>query len=593
MYKGQKLKILSMLVALSAASTLANVASAQSNSGFSYPSGFASAGNAVNIVGHAALNGSEIDLTTTAGIHEAGAAWYTTPQNIQTFTTDFTFRQDPSAYGMFFVVQNSNGSTNQPGYYGSSAVADANGEGFGDYRGQDAAIGNSVGLKFDLTNFDGNAQALPSHISTTGIFVDGGPIEANFAPATDLMSLGIDLHSNHIMSAHVVYDGTLLTMVLTDTVTRVQARLSWPINIPAVVGSNTAYVGFCAGRIPSVVSAVLSWSFSPGYSPRLAAPTFSVPSGAYQAGQSVSLSASPGAAIYYTTNGNPPTTASNLYTGPIVINSNEVVQAIAVQSGNTDSLVATANYQIGAAGGPIINIASGFGGASNLLNLNGNAQITGSTLSLTVPGYEEVGSAWFAAPVNIQTFNTTFTMQITNAQANGMAFVIQNQYSATSRGANSGGPFALGSAAAELGYGGTDIGGGLRNSLAVIFDVYNGSGNLTGLYTNGASPTGSSIDMSSSGVNLRSGDPFAVSLNYDGTTLSMTITDTKTRATFSKSWTINIPATVGGNSTAWVGFTGATGGLSANNNVLSWTYSSTTATASVPVPSPPTNLRVK
>jgi Legume lectin domain/Chitobiase/beta-hexosaminidase C-terminal domain len=604
MYRGRTLKVLNILAALSAMTMLAvcKIASASgtgANLVLSYPSGFASAGSAINIAGQAALSGTNIDLTTTAGNHEAGAAWFRTPQNIQSFTTDFTFQLDPSTYGMWFVVQNSNASTNPPGccgsYYGITAVADANGEGFGDYTGQDAAIGKSVGLKFDLTNFNGNAGGLPANVSTTGIFVDGGPTNANFAPANDLLALGIDLHSNHVMSAHVVYDGTLLTMVLTDTVTLAQARLSWPINIPAIVGADTAYVGFTAGRIPAVTSALRSWDYYTGYNTRLSSPTFSVPAGPYAATQSVSLSASPGAAIYYTTNGKPPTTASTRYTGPISVSSSQVVQAIAVQSGYTDSLVAVGNYQIAAGGTPLINFPSGFAGAANLIALTGNAQFSGSTIQLTSTsgtypaGYNEVAGVWYEAPVNISSFTSNFTMQITNPNANGMAFVIQNPAAATSRGANSGGPFALGNARTELGYGGTDVGGGIMSSIAVIFDLNNG-GDLTGLYTNGATPTGSSTDMTSSGVSLHSGNPLNVTLAYNGTTLAMTITDTKTRASFSKSWAIDIPATVGG-STAYVGFTGSTGFANATQNVSSWTYSASQQTPAVPAA--PTNLRVQ
>ena len=372
--------------------------------------------------------------------------------------------------------------------------------------------------------------------------------------------------------------------------------MSWPINIPAIVGANTAYVGFTAGRIAAVTSALRSWDYYTGYNTRLSSPTVSVPAGSYTTTQSVSLSASPGAALYYTTNGKPPTTASTRYTDPISVSSSQVVQAIAVQSGYTDSLVAVANYQIAASGTPIINFPSGFAGASNLIALTGNAQFSGSTIQLTntsgtyPAGYNEVAGVWYEAPVNISSFTSAFTMQITNPTANGMAFVIQNPAAATSRGANSGGPFALGNARAELGYGGTDMGGGIMSSIAVIFDFNSGSGDLTGLYTNGATPTGSSIDMTSSGLSLHSGNPLNVTLAYNGTTLAMTITDTKTRASFSKSWAINIPATVGGN-TAYVGFTGSTGFSNATQNVSSWTYSTSQQTPAVPAA--PTNLRVQ
>ena len=60
-------------------------------------------------------------------------------------------------------------------------------------------------------------------------------------------------------------------------------------------------------------------------------------------------------------------------------------------------------------------------------------------------------------------------------------------------------------------------------------------------------------------------------ITYDGTTLTLTLTDTVTNATFTTSTAINIPTTVGAN-TAYVGFTGGTGGLAAVQNVLNWTY---------------------
>jgi len=60
-------------------------------------------------------------------------------------------------------------------------------------------------------------------------------------------------------------------------------------------------------------------------------------------------------------------------------------------------------------------------------------------------------------------------------------------------------------------------------------------------------------------------------MSYDGSNLVMTITDTTTNGTFTQSWPINIAATVGGN-TAFVGFTGGTGGNTAIQDILNWTY---------------------
>lgn len=49
------------------------------------------------------------------------------------------------------------------------------------------------------------------------------------------------------MYADIFYDGTALVMTLTDTQTNVSVNESFDVNIPGVVGGNSAYVGFTAG----------------------------------------------------------------------------------------------------------------------------------------------------------------------------------------------------------------------------------------------------------------------------------------------------------------------------------------------------------
>ena len=74
--------------------------------------------------------------------------------------------------------------------------------------------------------------------------------------------------------------------------------------------------------------------------------------------------------------------------------------------------------------------------------------------------------------------------------------------------------------------------------MAVKFDLYSNAGegsDSTGLYTNGASPTIPSEDMTSSGVNLHSGDVMNVHMSYDGTTLTWTITDPTAGTSFTTS----------------------------------------------------------
>src|SRR6202011_5918182 len=206
-----------------------------------------------------------------------------------------------------------------------------------------------------------------------------------------------------------------------------------------------------------------------------------------------------------------------------------------------------------------IGLGSGFTTGSMILN--GNAAINAPVLSLTTTnGTFQAGSAWYPTAVNIQKFMTDFTFQLSagSPTADGLTFTLQNQ-----------GTTALGGAGGNLGYGLTT-----KPSVAVKFDLYNNNGegsNSTGLYLNGASPTMPAVDMTSSGVDLHSGHVFSVHIVYDGTNLTMTITDTTTALTFTTSWPVNIPGTLLAN-TAFVGFTGATGGYTANQSVLTWTY---------------------
>jgi hypothetical protein len=523
---------------------------------FSYAN-FSGDPSAITLVLDAAsYSGSVMDVCNgLVGQHESGQAYYTTPLNIASFTTDFTFQIAPGGYGATFIIQNDPrglgawGDTNGIGYFAYAPPINPAG----------TRIGNSIGIAFNSTPNNG-ADTVEANPSLTGLYIDGGNyIGDGIDPVQDLTPQGINLQTGDVMDAHVTYDGTILTMVLSDTVTGAHARFSWPVDIPAVVGGNTAYVGFGGGSIPAVVESINSWSWSQGINSELAAPTFSVPAGSYTSSQTVSISAPAGASIYYTTNGKPPTTTSTLYTGPITVSSSEYVQAVAVESGYTDSYVAGANYSIAASGTPPVNFPSGFAGAGNLFSTVGTATINGSAIQLTdtdAAQVSEIGAAWYVAPVNVQSFTTSFTIKFTDTSANpnayGMAFVIQNQNAAstdTSSMQVSGGPYSLGAPINGLGY--QDE----LSSVAVTFDLVTGTGNTTGLYTNGAVPTTSPTAIT--GVNLSSGDPINVTLTYDGTTLTMTMEDTVTSAEFTTSWTVDIPTAVGGD-TAYIGFTGTT-----------------------------------
>jgi hypothetical protein len=200
------------------------------------------------------------------------------------------------------------------------------------------------------------------------------------------------------------------------------------------------------------------------------------------------------------------------------------------------------------------------------LTLNGSAKVNGNNLQLTDGGTTEAGSAFSSTRVSVAHFTTNFSFQLVNPNADGIVFVMQGA-----------GPTALGGTGGGLGYApdpGTGIGGAIGSSVAIKFDLFNNSGegvDSTGLYTNGAEPTTPATDLSASGIDLHSGHVFNVTMTYDGTTLMVTITDASTGASATQSYQVNIPAVVGSN-TAFVGFTGGTGGLTATEDILSWDF---------------------
>jgi Legume lectin domain/Chitobiase/beta-hexosaminidase C-terminal domain len=523
------------------------------SSSINFGNGFGSAQNSIRFNGSAALSNSLLQLTN-GGSNEAGSAWFNTTVSVTQFTNDFAFQLvNPNADGITFTIQNA----------GLTALGISGGAlGY-------VGIANSVAVKFDL--YDNGGEGVDS----TGVYQNGAlPI----TPASDLSSSGIDLHSGHKFLVHMTYNGSALAMSITDGTTGAGYNISWSINIPQVIGSNTAYVGFTGGTGGlTATQNIQTWSFASGTQPQATAtaPTFSPAPGSYSAAQSITLSSpTPGASIHYTTNGSTPTASSALYSKAIPVNATETIKALTVASGFSNSSVSAGTYTISSGGGGGVSLGGGF--TTGAMALNGSAALNGTRLRLTDGGGSEASAAWFNSPVNIQQFTTNFSFQITpgnNSTADGFTFAIQGNNTAV-----------LGPSGGALGYGNGPGGALSQKSVAIKFDLYDNAGegvNSTGLYTNGAAPITPSVNLSGSGIDVHSGDVMNVQISYDGTNLSMAINDPTANATFTHSWPVNIPSVVGAN-TAFVGFTAGTGGLTAIQDILNWAFTPGTSGSVTP-----------
>jgi hypothetical protein len=244
------------------------------------------------------------------------------------------------------------------------------------------------------------------------------------------------------------------------------------------------------------------------------------------------------------------------------------VTAVSVFDEGTDSAVSnTVRVTIGSV---TIDHSTGAGGFANHSDMiaNGSAFFSETERLLRLNNnFGQAGSAFITQRVGVRGFTTTFSWRLHEGTqpnpADGFTFTIQG---------NS--PTALGNGGGALGY------EGIRNSVAIKFDVFNNEGetdNSTGLFFNGDfpglphSPGEVNVPLNPSVMNLRDQHPKRAQITYSGTTLTVVITDLFTMQSVTQTYTVNIAAKVGGD-TAFVGFTGGTGGLYSLQDILSWTY---------------------
>ncbi len=587
-----------------------------------------------------ATNVDDTRLQLTTGLaNQAGSAFYNTPTNIQAFTADFSFQlSNAVADGFTFTMQNV--APTAIGGNGGSL-----GYGPNPNTGTTGGIAKSVAIKFDFFNNNGEgtdstglyvngvAPTVPAvDMTSSGVLINSGdainahmtydgvnlimtltdivvnktfthtfPINIPSTIGGNLAYIGFTGASSAGSSSQKILSWTLTSqpgsVTQTPTFSPGGGSFATAQQVTLSDGTAGAVIYYTIdGSIPNTSSSVYSSPISVDsgsvtikalaqasglaassvasatYSIQLAptaTPTFSPGTGTYTSAQPVTIAdATPGAVIYYTTNGSAPTTSSAVYSGAISVSANTTLEALAVAPGFAQSAVTSAVYVIQSGGSGGINFAGGFTSTTGL-QLNSVAKVTSSHfLELTDGGTKEASSAFWTTPVNIQAFTTNFTFQLTSAVADGFTFTLQN-----------GSPTAVGGGGGGLGY------QTITNSVAIKFDIYSNSGegaDSTGLYTNGAPPITPAIDITSSGVVLSNGNTIAGQLVYDGTTLTLNLTDTVTNKTYSHAFTVNIPATIGA-TTALVGFTGSTGGYASIQNIKTWTFTpGTTQVAAEP-----------
>jgi uncharacterized repeat protein (TIGR03803 family) len=180
----------------------------------------------------------------------------------------------------------------------------------------------------------------------------------NFSPGT-----GTYTSAQTVKIADATANTTIYYTTNGDTPTTSSTQYTQPITVSQSLTLKA--IAVTTGNAQSAVAAA-SYTIN---EPVAATPVITPATGTYPTVQAVTITdTTPGAVIYYTTDGTNPGTSSNQYTGPILVTIDETVKAMAVATNYFESAVASANYAIIGAPSALGAPASAIGRRSATLN---------------------------------------------------------------------------------------------------------------------------------------------------------------------------------------------------------------------------------
>ena len=199
--------------------------------------------------------------------------------------------------------------------------------------------------------------------------------------------------------------------------------------------------------------------------------------------------------------------------------------------------------------------------------LNGGAELTNGTFTLTDGGGGQSRSAWYLFKQDINAFQASFEyLDVGGGGADGVAFVVQNDPD---------GVASLGGGGGGLGY------LGIAPSFAFMINIYAGAPGGPGIQVStGGSGLGTNTYIATPAANPASGNPIRFDLYYLNGVLNVTMSNLTSNTTFTTNFVVDIPGAVLGNQ-AWIGLTAATGGATSTQRVSNFSFSSLSATATV------------
>jgi hypothetical protein len=205
-----------------------------------------------------------------------------------------------------------------------------------------------------------------------------------------------------------------------------------------------------------------------------------------------------------------------------------------------------------------------------------------SVLRLTPAIKFRAGAAWHRVKQSVlEGFDTTFTFRFTEQDdgidrgADGLAFVVQNDSRSAIGGLGASGGFMRSDEGAPGGFE-----RGITRRIAVFFDTFENrwdpNGNYLAVCTNAGTPEvrwppRCSAYSQQLVINLKDGRAHTARITYDPPQLAVYLDGGGEPI---RTASVDVASILGGDGTAWVGFTASTGGGYENHDLLSWKFAS-------------------